>query len=105
MNVTFDQFGDEARDDAAVVFVVSDSLGESANNVVLSAAAQFSDGAVRVVRLSQIESAEDVSNYLDEHEEEYVSTAVFHSIVRSVKLNDGLTLRYLKRVNEALTGI
>ena len=64
MNVTFDQFGDEARDDAAVVFVVSDSLGESANNVVLSAAAQFSDGAVRVVRLSQIESADDVSNYL-----------------------------------------
>lgn len=81
MNVTFDQFGDEARDDAAVVFVVSDSLGESANNVVLSAAAQFSDGAVRVVRLSQIESVEDVSKYLDEHEEEYVSTAVFHSIV------------------------
>ena len=83
MKVTFDQLGDEAvtREDAAVVFVISDALGDAAQAVVLSAASQFSDGAVRVVRLSQIESAEDVSGYLDAHEEEFVSTAVFHSIV------------------------
>ncbi len=81
MKVTFDQFGEGLREDHATVFVVSDSLGESANNVVLSAAAQFSDGAVRVVRLSQIESAEEVENYLNEHDDEFVSTAVFHSIV------------------------
>lgn len=81
MKVTFDQFGEGLREDHATVFVVSDSLGESANNVVLSAAAQFSDGAVRVVRLSQIESAEEVEDYLNEHDEEFVSTAVFHSIV------------------------
>lgn len=49
--------------------------------MVLSAAAQFSDGAVRVVRLSQIKSADDVSSYFDDHEEDFVSTAVFHSIV------------------------
>lgn len=83
MKVTFDQLGDETatREDAAVVFVISDALGDAAQAVVLSAASQFSDGAVRVVRLSQIESAEDVSGYLDAHEEDFVSTAVFHSIV------------------------
>lgn len=81
MKVTFDQLGDDAREDAALVYVISDSLGDSAHNVVLSAAAQFSDGAVRVVRLSQIESAEEVASYFDEHEEDFISTAVFHSIV------------------------
>lgn len=81
MKVTFDQLGSDAREDAAPVYVISDSLGESANNVVLSAAAQFTDGAVRVVRLSQIESAEEVAAYFDEHEEDFISTAVFHSIV------------------------
>lgn len=39
MKVTFDQLGDGAREDAALVYVVSDSLGDSAHNVVLSAAA------------------------------------------------------------------
>lgn len=81
MKVTFDQLGAGEREDSAVVYVVSDSLGDSANNVVLSAAAQFTDGAVRVVRLSQIKSAEEVATYFDEHEEDFVSTAVFHSIV------------------------
>lgn len=81
MKVTFDQLGASSGDDSAIVYVISDSLGDSANNVVLSAAAQFSDGAVRVVRLSKIKSAEEVSSYFDEHEEDFVSTAVFHSIV------------------------
>ena len=81
MKVTYDQLGEGRSEDSAIVYVVSDSLGDSANNVVLSAAAQFSDGAVRVVRLSQIKSAEEVSEYFDEHEEDFVSTAVFHSIV------------------------
>ena len=81
MKVTYDQLGEGRSEDSAIVYVVSDSLGDSANNVVLSAAAQFSDGAVRVVRLSQIKSAEEVSEYFDEHEDDFVSTAVFHSIV------------------------
>lgn len=81
MKVTYDQLGEGSPEGAAIVYVVSDSLGESANNVVLSAASQFSDGAVRVVRLSQIKSADEVSSYFDEHEEDFVSTAVFHSIV------------------------
>lgn len=81
MKVTFDKFGESLLEEHATVFVVSDSLGESANSVVLSAAAQFSDGVVHVVRLSQIESAQEVEEYLNEHDEEFTSTAVFHSIV------------------------
>ena len=92
MKVTFDQLGGEGatREDAAVVFVISDALGDAAQSVVISAASQFSDGAVRVVRLSQIKSADEVRDYFDAHDEDFVSTAVFHSIVdpvlrRSVK--------------------
>lgn len=88
MKVTFDKFGESLLEEHATVFVVSDSLGESANSVVLSAAAQFSDGAVHVVRLSQIESAQEVEEYLNEHDEEFTSTAVFHSIVDPVLRRD-----------------
>ncbi len=88
MKVTFDKFGESLLEEHATVFVVSDSLGESANSVVLSAAAQFSDGVVHVVRLSQIESAQEVEEYLNEHDEEFTSTAVFHSIVDPVLRRD-----------------
>lgn len=81
MKVTYDQLGDTLADDAAVVFVISDSLGDSALNVVLAAAAQFAEGSVRIVRLAQISALECVSDYFDEHEGEFGSTAVFHSIV------------------------
>lgn len=81
MKVTYDMVGDKAAKDCATVFVISDSLGESALNVVMSAASQFPEGAVRIVRLSQIVGLECVSEYFDEHDGEYVPTAVFHSIV------------------------
>lgn len=81
MKVTYDQLGDKLQDDAAVVYVISDSLGDSALNVVLAAAAQFQEGSVRIVRLAQIVALECVSDYFDEHEEDFVNTAVFHSIV------------------------
>lgn len=81
MKVTYDMIGDVAREGCATVFVISDSLGESALNVVMSAASQFPEGSVRIVRLSQIVGVECVSDYFDEHEGEYVPTAVFHSIV------------------------
>ena len=81
MKVTYDQLGDKLQDDATVVYVISDSLGDSALNVVLAAAAQFQEGSVRIVRLAQIVALECVSDYFDEHEEDFVNTAVFHSIV------------------------
>ena len=49
MKVTYDQLGEVAQEDAAVVYVISDSLGDSALNVVLAAAAQFQEGSVRIV--------------------------------------------------------
>lgn len=81
MKVTIDHTGTGDVDEHAIVFVISDSLGDSAKSVVDSAAAQFSDGAMCVRRLSQIESVEDVRNYFDEHEDEFIDTAVIHSIV------------------------
>lgn len=86
MKVTFDQLGGEGatREDAAVVFVISDALGDAAQSVVISAASQFSDGAVRIVRLSQIKSVDEVRDYFDSHDEDFVSTAVFHSVVDPV---------------------
>lgn len=81
LKVTIDHTGTGSMDEHAVVFVISDSLGDSAKSVVDSAAAQFSDGAMCVRRLSQIESVDDVRTYFDEHEDEFVNTAVIHSIV------------------------
>lgn len=80
MKVTYDQLGSGSHD-GAIVYVVSDSLGDSALNVVLEAAAQFEEGSVRVVRLAQVDAPECVSAYFDEHADDFVSTAVFHSIV------------------------
>lgn len=92
MKVTYDQLGEVAQEDAAVVYVISDSLGDSALNVVLAAAAQFQKGSVRIVRLAQIVDVECVSDYFDKYEGDFVSTAVFHSIVdpdlrKAVKAN------------------
>lgn len=81
MKVTYDQYGEQVQAGAPDVFVISDSLGDSALNVVLAAAAQFSEGAVRIVRLSQIVAIDCVRGYFDEHEGGFSSTAVFHSIV------------------------
>lgn len=81
MNVTIDHTGTGSLDDHAVVFIISDSLGDSASSVVNSAAAQFSEGSMCVRRLSQIESVDDVRTYFDDHEEDFVETAVVHSIV------------------------
>lgn len=81
MKVTIDHQGAGSQDDHAIVFVISDSLGDSAKSVVDSAASQFSDGAMCVRRLSQIESVDDVRTYFDEHDDDFVETAVIHSIV------------------------
>lgn len=81
MQVTIDHQGTGSQDEHAIVFVISDSLGDSAKSVVDSAAAQFSDGAMCVRRLSRIESVDDVRNYFDEHDEDFTETAVIHSIV------------------------
>ena len=81
MKVTYDQYGERVQPGAPDVFVISDSLGDSALNVVLAAAAQFSEGAVRIVRLSQIVAVDCVRHYFDEHDGEFASTAIFHSIV------------------------
>lgn len=81
MKVTIDQTGTGSKDEHGVVFIISDSLGDSARSVVDSAAAQFSEGSMCIRRLSQIESVDEVRAYFDEHEDEFLETAVVHSIV------------------------
>ena len=102
MKVTYDQLGDEVREDAALVYVISDSLGESALNVVMSAVSQFHEGSVRIVRLSQIVGVECVRDYFDQHEDDFVTTAVFHSIVDPVlrrSVRDELNARGIMSVD------
>lgn len=84
MKVTIDHQGTGSQDEHAIVFVISDSLGDSAKSVVDSAAAQFTKGSMCVRRLSQIESVEDVRTYFDEHDDDFYETAVIHSIVNPV---------------------
>lgn len=81
MKVTYDQLGEGRSEDSAIVYVVSDSLGDSANNVVLSAAAQFSDGAFASCACRRSRAPRRSPSTLTSTEEDFVSTAVFHSIV------------------------
>ena len=64
-----------------VIHVVSDSLGDTASDVVAAAASQFEDGVIQVERLSGIRSVDDVRAYFDAQPETSVPKAVFHTIV------------------------
>lgn len=64
-----------------VVHVISDSLGDTANEVVSAAASQFDDGAVRITRLAKVSTVEQVRRYFDVNAEPGVPKAVFHTIV------------------------
>lgn len=62
-----------------VVYVLSDARGETANAVVLAAAAQFGDASVDIVRVPNVTSVEICQNYLDEHFDPERPCAVFHT--------------------------
>lgn len=64
-----------------VIHVVSDSLGDTASDVVAAAASQFDPGAVRIERLTKVTTVEQVRRYFDVHAEPGVPKAVFHTIV------------------------
>jgi regulator of PEP synthase PpsR (kinase-PPPase family) len=80
MAVTFKQAIDTPNEDAAVAYVISDSLGGTASGVVSAAAAQFERGSVEVIRLTKVESVDDVRAYLDAHFDPERPCAVFHTI-------------------------
>lgn len=76
------------NDVTPIVFVVSDSTGETASTVVEAAADQFVDGVVIIRKLTNLKSVHMLADYLDKYLEEGVPTAVFHTIVDKAFRND-----------------
>jgi regulator of PEP synthase PpsR (kinase-PPPase family) len=74
-----------------VLYILSDSRGETAKAVVYAAAAQFSDDAVEIRRLSNIKDLETVSEYFDENFNPGDACAVFHTFA------DGTLRREIRR--------
>lgn len=63
------------------VHVISDSLGDTACDVVLAAAGQFPEGSVAIARLPKVERIEQVEAYLEPKVAAAATIAVFHTIV------------------------
>ena len=88
---TFDTDDIEYKDDHVLIHVISDSMGDTAAGVVAAAASQFELGSVKISRLPQVRSVEQVVEYLDsvstdDHAEH--PSAVFHTIVDTDLRND-----------------
>lgn len=76
LDITDDALFDEA---VPMIYVLSDSRGETANTVVMAAAAQFGPDSVEIERLSNVKDVDTVRAYFDEHYDENRPTAVFHT--------------------------
>ena len=64
------------------VIVISDSLGDTACEVVLAASGQFDEGAFRVLRLPKVTSVEQVESFVGPRvDADHRDIAVFHTIV------------------------
>lgn len=67
-----------------LIYVLSDSRGETANTVVMAAAAQFGDGSVEIKRLSNVKDVETVRAYFDENFDPDRPSAVFHTFANGI---------------------
>ena len=64
------------------VIVISDSLGDTACEVVLAASGQFDEGAFRLLRLPKVTSVEQVKSFVGPRvDADHRDVAVFHTIV------------------------
>ena len=70
--------------DLPTVHVISDSLGDTACEVVLAAAGQCREGSFSISRLPKVTSLEQVRVYLDRHLDRERKLIVFHTIVDPV---------------------
>ncbi|WP_072370756.1 kinase/pyrophosphorylase [Thermophilibacter mediterraneus] len=66
-----------------LIFVLSDARGETANTVVMAAAAQFGDDCVEIKRLSNVKDVDAVRALLDEHFDPDRPCAVFHTFANA----------------------
>ncbi len=73
------------------IYVLSDSRGETANTVVLAAAAQFGKESVEIERLSNVADVQTVRDYFDKNFDPERPTAVFHTFA------DGVLRREIRR--------
>ena len=67
-----------------LIYVLSDARGETANTVVMAAAAQFRDTSVDIERLSNVKDVETVRTYFYEHFDETRPCAVFHTFANGI---------------------
>lgn len=74
-----------------VIYVLSDSRGETAMAVVKAAAAQFDNDAVELVRISNIHDIETVREYFENSFDPNRPSAVFHTFA------DGILRREVRR--------
>ena len=63
-----------------IIHVVSDSLGDTACDVVLAAAGQFDEGTIRIKRLPKVSDPEQVRVYFEHRIDSGDVMAVFHTI-------------------------
>lgn len=75
LDIDDDQMGDVVPK----IFVLSDARGETANTVVMAAAAQFGKESVEIERLSNVNDLEMVRSFLDENYDPERPSAVFHT--------------------------
>lgn len=66
-----------------LIYVLSDARGETANTVVMAAAAQFGEASVDIERLSNVADVETVRSYFDEHYDADRPCAVFHTFANA----------------------
>ena len=62
-----------------LIYVLSDVRGETANTVVMAAAAQFGDSSVDIERLSNVKDVDTVRTFFDERYDPDRPCAVFHT--------------------------
>lgn len=62
-----------------MIYVLSDARGETANTVVMAAAAQFGKESVEIQRLSDVSDVQTVRDFFDKYYDENRPTAVFHT--------------------------
>lgn len=74
-----------------VIYVLSDSRGETAMAVVKAAAAQFDNDSVELVRISNIHDIETVREYFENNFDPNRPSAVFHTFA------DGILRREVRR--------
>lgn len=70
---------DGLQEQKPVIYVLSDARGDTANAVVMAAAAQFGDDSVDIVRVPNVTTLEIAKNYFDEEFDTDRPCAVFHT--------------------------